>query len=115
MSIKELRQKRKASGLCTECGNPAREGKTTCAECARKKYESEKRNILMKRGDNWTDERGRPQKWIFTAWRGRTVVARGSAKEVAERFGMSEANVHEYVRKGFRRKKDGVFFERERI
>lgn len=111
----ELRRRRKELGLCTECGNPAREGKTTCAECARKKYESEKRNIIKKRGDNWTDERGRPQKWIFTAWRGRIVVARGSAKEVAERFGMSEANVYEYVRKGFRRKKDGVFFERERI
>ena len=31
-----LRQKRKAAGLCVQCGMPSRQGKTRCAKCAEK-------------------------------------------------------------------------------
>ena len=114
-SSAEIKRRRRESGLCAECGAPARDGRTTCADCARKKYESEKRCLLKKRGGNWQDGRGRPPMYIYTAWRGRSVVTRGTSREVAEFFGMPQKTVVLWASKGFRRRKDGVFFERERI
>lgn len=111
----ELRQRRKELGLCTECGNPAREGKTTCAGCAEKHSAADRRRFLERNGRKPSADYKLKTEYVFTAWNGRRVVKRGTAKELGEYFGMSASAVHEYARRGIRRRKDGVFIERERI
>lgn len=108
------RAKYRELGLCTECGKPAREGKTTCADCAakhsvldRKRREARKAEPIRKRG--------RLPQYVYTAWRGRLILKRGTSREVAEFFGMSVSELCNYARSGIRRMKDEVFFERERI
>lgn len=115
MSTKELRRRRKELGLCTECGKPAREGKTTCADCAAKHSKADRRRLEERKGDEPIQKRGFKPKYIYTAWRGRSIVKRGSSREVAEFFGMTENLLGNYARMGLRRRKDEVFFERERI
>lgn len=116
----EMRRKRYEAGFCTECGkSPPREGKTTCAECARKqseynraKWERQKR----KHGLPLTDERGRyNSKYVYTVWRGSEIVKRGTSREIADYLGMSQNEVCNYARTGIRRKRADVFIEREAI
>lgn len=109
----ELRRKRKEAGLCTECGDPAREGKTTCERCAERKALRDRKRA-EKRGVR-VGKQGREPKWVYVAWRGRNVVFRGSSKEMAERFGMSQNEVCNYARVGSRRQKADIFIEREEI
>lgn len=115
MSTKELRQRRKASGLCTECGGSAREGKTTCAECAAKHSAADRRRFVERNGREPSADYKLKTEYVFTAWNGRHVVKKGTAKELGEYFGMSATAVHEYARRGIRRRKDGVFIERQLI
>lgn len=111
----ELRRRRKELGLCTECGNLAREGKTTCAECAAKHSAADRRRLEeRKNGEPIQRHEIQPQ-YIYTAWRGRTIVKRGTGREVAEFFGMKQKDVWLYATKGIRRRKDGVFIERTPI
>ena len=116
----EMRRKRHEAGFCTECGkSPPREGKTTCAECARKqsehnraKWERQKR----KHGLPLTDGRGRyNSKFVYTAWRGSEIVKRGTSREIADYLGMTQNEVCNYARTGVRRKQADVFIEREAI
>lgn len=109
------KQRKRAAGLCSGCGKPARDGRTTCAKCARKKYESERRKKEEKRGVPMKVGSGALPKYEIVAWRGREVIFRGTAREVAEHFGMRVNAVYEYCRRGIRRKKDMVFFERSLI
>lgn len=109
------KQRKKAAGLCVECGKPAREGRTTCAECARKKCAADKRRREALRGASLAKRPGPVPVWEYVAWRGRQVVFRGTSREVAEYFGMTQKAVIEYCRRGIRRKKDMVFFERSLI
>ena len=115
MSTKDLRRRRKELGLCTECGKPAREGKTTCADCAAKHGVAQRRRFVERNGREPATDYKLKTEYIFTAWNGRRIVKRGPAREVGEFFGMSAPAVHEYARRGIRRRKDGVFFERERV
>lgn len=105
------RAKYRELGLCTECGKPAREGKTTCADCAAKhsKTYRQRKGIEVIRG------RGRPSEYVYTAWRGRSIVKRGTVGELAKFFGTDDKTIALYAVKGIRRRKDGVFFERERV
>lgn len=109
------RAKYRQLGLCTECGNPAREGKTTCADCAAKYGVAQRRRFVERNGREPATDYKLKTEYIFTAWNGRHIVKRGTAREVGEFFGMSASAVHEYARRGIRRRKDGVFFEREKI
>jgi len=115
MSTKELRRRRKELGLCTECGKPAREGKTTCAECAAKHSAADRRRLEERKNGEPVQKRGFKPKYIYTAWRGRSIVKQGTSREVAEFFGMTQKNLDLWIKKGFRRRKDDVFFERELI
>lgn len=109
------RAKYRELGLCTECGKPAREGKTTCADCAAKHGAADRRRRENRRGRKPIQKRGRKPQYIYTAWRGRLILKRGTSQEVAGFFGMSVSELCNYARDGIRRMKDGVFFERERI
>ena len=109
------RAKYRELGLCTECGKPAREGKTTCADCAAKHSAADRRRFVERNGRNPNANYKLKTEYVFTAWNGRHVVKRGTAKELGEYFGMSASAVHEYARRGIRRRKDGVFIERQLI
>lgn len=107
----ELRRKRRDAGLCTECGVPAREGKTTCTGCAERKAAADRRRAEAR--GLWGGRRGRKPKYEYVAWRGNLIVARGTSREIAERFDMTQNEVCNYARVGSRRQKAGVFIERE--
>lgn len=109
------RAKYRELGLCTECGKPAREGKTTCADCAAKHSVLDRKRLEAQKGGEPIRKRGFKPEYIYTAWRGRSIVKRGTSREVAEFFGMTENSLGNYARTGLRRKKDEVFFEREKI
>lgn len=109
------RAKYRELGLCTECGAPAREGKTTCADCAAKHSRADRRRLEARKGGEPIRTRGIQPQYIYTAWRGRLIVKRGTSQEVAEFFGMSENSLGNYARTGLRRKKDEVYFERTKI
>lgn len=114
-SSAETRRRYKELGLCTECGAPVREGKTTCADCAAKHSAADRRRFVERNGREPSADYKLKTEYVFTAWNGRRVVKKGTAKELGEYFGMSATAVHEYARRGIRRRKDEVFFERERI
>lgn len=116
----EMRRKRYEAGLCTECGkSPPDDGKKICAECAARESERKRAEWARKKaaqGKPVTDGRGRYEnKYIYTAWRGRDIVIRGTSRELAERFGISVNAVCQYARSGERRRRDDVFIEREAI
>lgn len=115
MSTKELRRRRKELGLCTECGKLSREGKTTCAECAAKHSAADRRRLEERKNGEPIQERGFKPKYVYTAWRVRSIVKQGTSREVAAFFGITENLLGNYARMGLRRRKDEVFFEREQI
>lgn len=114
-SSAETRKKYREAGLCTECGKPAREGKTTCAACAAKHSVLDRKRLERRKGGEAIRARGIQPQYIYTAWRGRSIVKRGTSREVAAFFGITENSLGNYARTGMRRRKDEVFFERERI
>ena len=76
---------------------------------------SSRRRFVERNGREPSADYKLKTEYVFTSWNGRHVVKKGTAKELGEYFGMSASAVHEYARRGIRRRKDGVFIERERI
>ena len=106
-TTKDLRNKRKAAGLCTECGYPAREGKTTCASCAAKQSAKDRRRYERKCAESGRDpevrgKRGAPNRYEYTAWDGRKIVVRGTGAEVAAYFGTTNKHIIYCAERGLR-------------
>ena len=108
-TTKDLRNKRKAAGLCTECGSPAREGKTTCAACAAKKYAADRRRLERRcaeagrvPGKRGAGNRGAPNRYEYTAWDGRKIVVRGTGAEVAAYFETTNKHIAYCAERGLR-------------
>ena len=113
----ELRRKRKEAGLCTECGEPAREGRVTCAKCAEAYAERQHKRYVRRqeaKGEPVRTRGGIPQ-YRYTAWRGRAILAEGTATEVGRALNMTPAAVATYAARGIRRRKAVAYIERERI
>ena len=120
----EMRRRRREAGLCTECGKSLPlEGKRVCAACFEKQREYNRRKTERNRAREKirpeNDRRGEAlkalRKWEYVAWRGNTVVFRGTSREVAAHFGMTQNEVCNYARVGTRRRMAGVYIEREAI
>lgn len=47
--FRRLRDTRRAAGLCTDCGRPAKQGRVRCADCLRRRAESAKVYEIRKR------------------------------------------------------------------
>lgn len=48
--LRNRRASRKANGLCTECGKPADNGHSRCADCRAKNFYYQKRHIFKQTG-----------------------------------------------------------------
>lgn len=106
-TTKDLRKRRKAAGLCTECGSPAREGKTYCADCAAKKAAFDRRRYERECAEAGRDpaapgKRGTPNRYEYIAWDGRNIVVRGTGAEVAAHFGTTDRYIWYCADRGIR-------------
>lgn len=113
----DLRRRRKDAGLCTECGEPSRPGRVTCAKCAAAYAERQHKRYVRRQEAKGEPirKRGGTAEYRYIAWRGRTKLAEGTATEVGKALNMTPAAVATYAARGIRRKKELAFIERERI
>lgn len=116
----ELRMRRKEAGLCVNCGRPARPGRVLCPVCAEKNNEAAKRTYYKRLKEQGLElkTKGRPSMYEYIAWRGRTIVIRGTPGKLAKYFGTSTNVICNLARNGGRRHKgmtDPVAIERRRI